>query len=183
MANASTSGLVLLFIIIALMLVMVHCESRSFEYGKPTVTGKIDSMTMLDKLASLLSITAAPLTMLKVLWEKKKKKKKKMAMNFKVLFCLSQHVLFLVSSSGTQLFRVDPKTEQESQYKQFSGMDQLPLADVAVGKEQPQEDIVESKRALIEEAVEAVEASIQRNVGIPFESKRLSPGGPDPHHH
>ncbi|KAE8713038.1 hypothetical protein F3Y22_tig00110220pilonHSYRG00117 [Hibiscus syriacus] len=55
MANASISGLVLLFIIIALMLVMVHCESRSFEYGKPTVTGKIDSMTMLEKLGYDLS--------------------------------------------------------------------------------------------------------------------------------
>ncbi|KAL4311424.1 hypothetical protein GQ457_01G004080 [Hibiscus cannabinus] len=123
--------------------------------------------------------------------------------NSKVFLCLSLHVLFLVSSSGTRLFRpfsaADPalRTESKSQYtastndememaysyrhfesKQFSGMERLALA-VAAGEAA----VVESKRSLIEEGREAITASIQRNGGIPFEPERLSPGGPDPHHH
>ncbi|OMO92434.1 hypothetical protein COLO4_17612 [Corchorus olitorius] len=39
------------------------------------------------------------------------------------------------------------------------------------------------KRALIQEGKEAIKASIRRHDGVPFESARLSPGGPDPHHH
>ncbi|KAE8680117.1 CLAVATA3/ESR (CLE)-related protein 5 [Hibiscus syriacus] len=55
MANASVSRLVLLFIIIVSMLVMVHSEGRSYNYGEPTVAGKIDGMTMLEKLGYDLS--------------------------------------------------------------------------------------------------------------------------------
>ncbi|KAB2095704.1 hypothetical protein ERO13_A01G058200v2 [Gossypium hirsutum] len=123
--------------------------------------------------------------------------------SFKVLFCLSLHVLFLVSSSGTRLFHpfsiADPvlKMESKSQYnanthdeeityrhfesKQFSGIDQLALA--VADKQHPEAAIIESKRALIEEGREAIKASIERNGGIPYETKRRSPGGPDPHHH
>ncbi|TYG82145.1 hypothetical protein ES288_D01G064000v1 [Gossypium darwinii] len=125
--------------------------------------------------------------------------------SFKVLFYLSLQVLFLVSSSGTRLFHpfstADPALEMESksQYKasskhdeveityrhfeskQFSGTDQLALA--VAGKQHSKATIIEAKRPLIEEGREAIKASIQRNGGIPFESKRLSPGGPDPHHH
>ncbi|MBA0822910.1 hypothetical protein Goarm_019675 [Gossypium armourianum] len=124
--------------------------------------------------------------------------------SFKVLFYLSLQVLFLVSSSGTRLFNpfstADPALEMESksQYKasgthdeeityrhfeskQFSGADQLALA--VAGKQHPKATIIEAKSPLIEEGREAIKASIQRNGGIPFESKRLSPGGPDPHHH
>ncbi|KAK8706247.1 hypothetical protein V6N13_049820 [Hibiscus sabdariffa] len=101
--------------------------------------------------------------------------------SFKVFFYLSLHVLFLVTSSGTRLLHpfsiADPALKME-----LKDQDQLALA-VAAGKEQTRVSIVESKRALIEEARETIKASIQRNGGIPFESKRLSPGGPDPHHH
>ncbi|PPR88204.1 hypothetical protein GOBAR_AA32484 [Gossypium barbadense] len=43
--------------------------------------------------------------------------------------------------------------------------------------------IIESKRALIEEDREAIKASIERNGGISYETKRRSPGEPDLHHH
>ncbi|KAK8527468.1 hypothetical protein V6N13_085299 [Hibiscus sabdariffa] len=55
MANASSSRLVLLFIIIVLMLSMRKSEAMSYDHGKPTVAGKIDSMTMLEKLGYDLS--------------------------------------------------------------------------------------------------------------------------------
>ncbi|KAK8610606.1 hypothetical protein V6N13_081762 [Hibiscus sabdariffa] len=40
-----------------------------------------------------------------------------------------------------------------------------------------------NKSALMQEGREAITASMKRNIGNPFELKRLSPGGPDPHHH
>ncbi|XVF04311.1 hypothetical protein REPUB_Repub05bG0071700 [Reevesia pubescens] len=130
--------------------------------------------------------------------------------SFKVLFCLSLHALFLILSSGTRLFHpfsiADKALKEEAkaqnkassidklelidrhfESKQFSGIGQRTLAVKA--KEQPKASIESkqfpssSKRALIENAIEAIKASIQRNGGNPFESKRLSPGGPDPHHH
>ncbi|KAK8648381.1 hypothetical protein V6N13_129135 [Hibiscus sabdariffa] len=101
--------------------------------------------------------------------------------SFKVFFYLSLHALFLVTSSGTRssypFLIADPMSKTELKVH-----DQLALA-VTTCEEQTKVSIVESKRALIEKAREAIKASIQRNGGIPFESKRLSPGGPDPHHH
>ncbi|XWS10068.1 hypothetical protein CRYUN_Cryun39dG0044100 [Craigia yunnanensis] len=135
--------------------------------------------------------------------------------SFKVLFCLSLHALFLISSSATRLFHPfsivnqalieeakaqnKPSTDKPEiidrhfESKQFSGIGQMTLAVEA--KEHPKasnerQEVSKtnqfpssSKRALVEEAREAIKASIQRNGGNPFESKRLSPGGPDPHHH
>ncbi|KAK8610776.1 hypothetical protein V6N13_081932 [Hibiscus sabdariffa] len=40
-----------------------------------------------------------------------------------------------------------------------------------------------NKSTLMQEGRESIKASMKRNIGNPFELKRLSPGGPDPHHH
>ncbi|CAB4307793.1 unnamed protein product [Prunus armeniaca] len=59
----------------------------------------------------------------------------------------------------------------------FSSSDQArPLA--------PLLDKSDKKEAMMESAKQVLEASIERQVGKPFEtSKRVSPGGPDPRHH
>ncbi|MBA0878964.1 hypothetical protein Goshw_002160 [Gossypium schwendimanii] len=72
-------------------------------------------------------------------------------------------------------------TNRHFEFKQFSGIVRLALA--VADKQHPEAAIIESKRALIEEGREAIKASIERNGGIPYETKRRSPGGPDPHHH
>ncbi|TQD72240.1 hypothetical protein C1H46_042222 [Malus baccata] len=40
-----------------------------------------------------------------------------------------------------------------------------------------------NQRAMMESAKQVLKASSERQVGKPFESKRVSPGGPDPRHH
>ncbi|KAK8610571.1 hypothetical protein V6N13_081727 [Hibiscus sabdariffa] len=40
-----------------------------------------------------------------------------------------------------------------------------------------------NKSTLKQKGREAIKATNERNIGNPFELKRLSPGGPDPHHH
>ncbi|KAK8610487.1 hypothetical protein V6N13_081643 [Hibiscus sabdariffa] len=40
-----------------------------------------------------------------------------------------------------------------------------------------------NKSALMQEGRQAIKASMKRNIWNPFELKRLSLGGPDPHHH
>ncbi|XVE50139.1 hypothetical protein DITRI_Ditri01bG0137700 [Diplodiscus trichospermus] len=81
--------------------------------------------------------------------------------------------------------------------KQLSGIGQMALAVEAkenlkssIERHEMSETTLEfklfpssSKRALVEKARDAIKASIQKNGGNPFESKRVSPGGPDPHHH
>ncbi|XVF18726.1 hypothetical protein REPUB_Repub11eG0047800 [Reevesia pubescens] len=124
--------------------------------------------------------------------------------SFKVLFCLSLHTLFLISSSGTRLFHPFSSVAEQAlnkatrdkieiiyrqfESKQLSAIGKLTL--LAVEAKEQTKAIIESmqfrsssKRALIEETKKAIKASIQRNGGNPFESKRLSPGGPDPQHH
>ncbi|XWS10951.1 hypothetical protein CRYUN_Cryun38cG0042500 [Craigia yunnanensis] len=133
--------------------------------------------------------------------------------SFKVLFCLSLHALFLISSSGTRFFNpfliADQELIEETKAQNKASIDKLEIIDrhfeskqfsgIALAVEAEEHASIErqesetnheskqfpgsSKRALIEEAREAIKASIQRNGGNPFESKRLSPGGPDPHHH
>ncbi|XVF70097.1 hypothetical protein PTKIN_Ptkin11bG0134900 [Pterospermum kingtungense] len=82
--------------------------------------------------------------------------------------------------------------------KQFAGVGDLALAGEAEEhpktsingqktgekkQEYPKQFPSIRKRTLIEEGKEAIYASIRRNDGIPDESDRLSPGGPDAHHH
>lgn len=40
-----------------------------------------------------------------------------------------------------------------------------------------------SQGLMMQTTKQVLEASIKRQVGVRFESKRVSPGGPDPHHH
>ncbi|KAK8610841.1 hypothetical protein V6N13_081997 [Hibiscus sabdariffa] len=40
-----------------------------------------------------------------------------------------------------------------------------------------------NKSTLMHEGRDAIKTSMKRNIENPFELKRLSPGGPDPHHH
>ncbi|KAK8610684.1 hypothetical protein V6N13_081840 [Hibiscus sabdariffa] len=40
-----------------------------------------------------------------------------------------------------------------------------------------------NKSTLMQEGRESIKASMKRNIRNPFELKRLSQGGPDPHHH
>ncbi|KAK8643761.1 hypothetical protein V6N13_013040 [Hibiscus sabdariffa] len=119
--------------------------------------------------------------------------------NFKLLFTLSLHALFLFSGSGTRLFRFHPfpiddqaskdqKLEVNIDFKKIS-VTTLLSAFTIEAKEGVESERSSSgsgsssRRALMEEGREAIRASIERHGGNPFESKRLSPGGPDPHHH
>ncbi|KAL4336081.1 hypothetical protein GQ457_07G014980 [Hibiscus cannabinus] len=113
--------------------------------------------------------------------------------NFKLLFTLSLHALFLFSGSGTRLFRFHPfpiddqaskdqKLEVNIDFKKIS-IATLLSAFTIEAKEGVESERSRSRRALMEEGREAIRASIERHGGNPFESKRLSPGGPDPHHH
>ncbi|KAK8630233.1 hypothetical protein V6N13_079036 [Hibiscus sabdariffa] len=131
--------------------------------------------------------------------------------NFNVFFMLSLHVFFLVSGFATrslhsfsvpgQTFKDEMKVrplyyESDSFRRRHSpqlttiasdmSTTIIELAERQDARETDHEFIrLESskKRTLIEEGNEAIKASMERNVGNPLESKRQSPGGPDPHHH
>ncbi|MBA0776461.1 hypothetical protein Gotri_011455 [Gossypium trilobum] len=114
---------------------------------------------------------------------------------FKLFFTLCLHAFFLIPSSGIRLFPSHPfsisdqtskdqKLELNIEFKKFSVTTQLsPLAVRGNEGAESEQFRSNSRHTLMKEAREAIKASIERNAGNPLESKRLSPGGPDPHHH
>ncbi|KAK8691317.1 hypothetical protein V6N13_074831 [Hibiscus sabdariffa] len=99
--------------------------------------------------------------------------------NFRLLFTLCLHAFFLIPSSGARhpLSTADQKLDIS--INQCSEMKKISVE----AKGRVEQFRSSRKRALMEEAREAMRASIERGGGNPFESERLSPGGPDPHHH
>ncbi|KAK8610608.1 hypothetical protein V6N13_081764 [Hibiscus sabdariffa] len=120
--------------------------------------------------------------------------------SFNVFVVLSLHVLLLVSSSATRSLHplsirhqaIEDEVKATSPLKKFASLPyqskQLTKAafvtSATVGTNESKEfSNGKNKSALMQEGGEAIEASTKRNIGNPFELKRLSPGGPDPHHH
>ncbi|KAK8610596.1 hypothetical protein V6N13_081752 [Hibiscus sabdariffa] len=119
---------------------------------------------------------------------------------FNVFVMLSLDVLLLVSSSATQSLHplsvphqpIEDEVKATSPLKKFASLphhlDQLTKAasfTSATVKTNESKEFSNGKKklALMQEGREAIKASMKRNIGNPFELRRLSLGGPDPHHH
>ncbi|KAK8610613.1 hypothetical protein V6N13_081769 [Hibiscus sabdariffa] len=119
---------------------------------------------------------------------------------FNVFVVLSLHVLLLVSSSTTRSIHplsvphqaIEGKVKAMPPLKKFASLphhsEQLTkeafITSATVKTNESKEfSNGRNKSALMQEGREAIKASMKRNIGNPFELKRLSPGGPDPHHH
>ncbi|KAK8610860.1 hypothetical protein V6N13_082016 [Hibiscus sabdariffa] len=120
--------------------------------------------------------------------------------SFNVFVVLSLHVLLLVSSSATRSLHplsvphqaIKDEVKATSPLKKFTSLphhsEQLTEAASVTSATVKTNDSNEfsnrkNKPALMQEGREAIKASMKRNIENPFELKRLSPGGPDPHHH
>ncbi|KAK8610702.1 hypothetical protein V6N13_081858 [Hibiscus sabdariffa] len=120
--------------------------------------------------------------------------------SFNVFVVLSLHVLLLVSSSTTRSLpplsvhhqKIEDEVKETSPLKKFASiphhLEQLTKAasvTSATVKANESKDFSNrmNKSALMQEGREAIKASMKRNIGNPLQFKRLSPGGPDPHHH
>ncbi|KAK8610562.1 hypothetical protein V6N13_081718 [Hibiscus sabdariffa] len=120
--------------------------------------------------------------------------------SFNVFVVLSLHVLLLVSSSTTRSLHllsgphqaIEDEVKATSPLKKFASLphhsEKLTKAASVTSatvktNESKEFSNGKSKLALVQEGREAIKASMKRNIGNPFELKRLSPGGPDPHHH
>ncbi|KAK8610575.1 hypothetical protein V6N13_081731 [Hibiscus sabdariffa] len=117
-----------------------------------------------------------------------------------VFIVLSLHVLLFVSSSATRSLHpltvphqaIKDEVEETSPLKKFASLphhsEQLTkVASVtsATVKTNESKEFTngKNKSALMQEGREVIKASMIRNIGNPFEVKRLSPCGPDPRHH
>ncbi|KAK8610705.1 hypothetical protein V6N13_081861 [Hibiscus sabdariffa] len=120
--------------------------------------------------------------------------------SFNVFVVLSLYVLLLVSSSATRslLPLSVPQHAIKDEVKATSPLNKLAslphhseqltkAASVTSATVKTNESKEFSngkyKSALMLEGREAIKSSMKRNIGNPLELKRLSPGGPDPHHH
>ncbi|KAK8610784.1 hypothetical protein V6N13_081940 [Hibiscus sabdariffa] len=120
--------------------------------------------------------------------------------SFNVFVMLSLHVLLLVSSSTTRSIHplsvphqaIKDEVKATSPLKKFASLphhsEQLTKeASVtsATVKTNVSKEFCNGKKksAFMKKGREAIKVSMKRNIGNPFELKRLSPGCPDPHHH
>ncbi|KAK8610574.1 hypothetical protein V6N13_081730 [Hibiscus sabdariffa] len=120
--------------------------------------------------------------------------------SFNVFVVLSLRALLLVSSSATRSLHplsiphqaIENEVKETSLLKKFASLshhsEQLTkAASVTSGTVKTNESKKfsngKNKSALVQGGREAIKASMKRKIGNPFELKRLSPGGGDPHHH
>ncbi|KAK8610704.1 hypothetical protein V6N13_081860 [Hibiscus sabdariffa] len=120
--------------------------------------------------------------------------------SFNVFVVLTVHVLLLVSSSTTRSLpplsvphqAIENEVKVMSPFKKFAALprhsEQLTKTASVTSATVKTNESKEfrngrNKSALMQEGRESIKASMKRNIGNPFELKRLIPGGPDPHHH
>ncbi|KAK8610564.1 hypothetical protein V6N13_081720 [Hibiscus sabdariffa] len=113
---------------------------------------------------------------------------------------LSLHVLLLISSSATRSLHplsvphqaIEDEVKETSPLKKLASLshhsEQLTKAAFvtsAIVKTNESKEFSngKNKSALMREGRDLIKACMKRNIGNPFELKRLSTGGPDPHHH
>ncbi|KAK8661136.1 hypothetical protein V6N13_052035 [Hibiscus sabdariffa] len=120
--------------------------------------------------------------------------------SFNIFFVLSLHSLLLVSCTATRSLHplalphqaVEDEVKARSSSNKFASLPhystQLTKAASVTSATVKNNESKEfsngkNKSALTQEGREAIKASMKRNTGNPLGLKRLSPGGPDPHHH
>ncbi|KAK8610555.1 hypothetical protein V6N13_081711 [Hibiscus sabdariffa] len=120
--------------------------------------------------------------------------------SFNVFVVLSLHVLLLVLSSATRSlhplsvphYAIEDGVKAKSPFKKFASLphhsEQLTKATSVTSATVKTNESKEfsngnNKSALMQEGREATKANMKKNIGNPFELRRLSLGGLDPHHH
>ncbi|KAK8661138.1 hypothetical protein V6N13_052037 [Hibiscus sabdariffa] len=120
--------------------------------------------------------------------------------SFNIFFVLSLHALLLVSCTATRSLHplALPHQEVEDEVKARSPLNKFAyvphystqltkaasVTSATVKNNESKEfSNGKNKSALIHEGREAIKSSMKRNTKNPLGLKRLSPSGPDPHHH